>query len=123
MSSSVVGVGHDVLEWADVSTEEGLTENEAERRRERFGPNELREAEQRHWTEVLTEQFESFIILLLAAAGIAAFVLGDVIEGSRSSSSPRHQRCHRLRHRDACDQFDGESSGDHGDRSTGPASR
>ena len=71
----------DVLEWADVSTEEGLTENEAERRRERFGPNELREAEQRHWTEVLTEQFESFIILLLAAAGIAAFVLGDVIEG------------------------------------------
>ncbi|WP_433629333.1 cation-translocating P-type ATPase [Halomicrococcus sp. NG-SE-24] len=71
----------DVLERTDVSQSEGLTEKEVERRRARFGPNELREAERRRWVEILADQFKSFIVLLLAAAGIAAFVLGDVIEG------------------------------------------
>jgi len=71
----------DVLDWAGVSRDEGLTEDKVERRLERFGPNELREAERRHWAEVLTDQFKSFIILLLAVAGIAAIGLGDIIEG------------------------------------------
>jgi len=71
----------DVLDWAGVSRDQGLTEDEVERRLERFGPNELREAERRHWAEVLADQFKSFIILLLAVAGIAAIGLGDIIEG------------------------------------------
>jgi len=70
----------DILERKDVSRNEGLSEDEVERRLERFGPNELREAEKRHWTEVLADQFTSFIILLLAVAGVAAFAMGDIIE-------------------------------------------
>ncbi|SEO90353.1 Ca2+-transporting ATPase [Halogranum amylolyticum] len=70
-----------VLERTDVSLGDGLSADEVERRLERFGPNELREAEQRHWAEVLADQFKSFIVLLLAVAGIAAIVMGDVVEG------------------------------------------
>lgn len=72
----------DVLEQLDVSKDEGLTEEEVERRRERFGPNELHEVEQRRWLEVLISQFTSVIVLLLAVAAVAAFVMGDVIEGT-----------------------------------------
>ncbi|MGM0605132.1 MAG: cation-translocating P-type ATPase [Halobacteriota archaeon] len=70
----------DVLERLDVSPADGLSETAVERRRERFGPNELREAERKHWTVVLADQFKSFIVLLLAAAALAAFLLGDVVE-------------------------------------------
>jgi len=72
----------DVLEQREVSTDEGLTEAEVERRRERFGPNELHEVEQRRWLAVLISQFTSVIVLLLAVAAVAAFVMGDVIEGA-----------------------------------------
>ena len=70
----------EVLEQADVSTDEGLTEAEVDRRRERFGPNVLEEAQRRRWFEILVAQFTSFIILLLSVAGVAAFLLGDTIE-------------------------------------------
>jgi len=69
-----------VLDRLDVSREEGLSREAVERRQAEFGPNELREAERRHWTGVLADQFDSFIVLLLAAAGVAAFVMGDVVE-------------------------------------------
>jgi Ca2+-transporting ATPase len=72
----------DVLEQSNVSKDEGLTEDEVLRRREQFGPNELQEAEQRRWLEVLVNQFTSVIVLLLAVAAVAAFVLGDIIEGT-----------------------------------------
>ncbi len=59
-----------------------MTEDEVLRRRERFGPNELQEAEQRRWLEVLVNQFTSVIVLLLTVAAVAAFVLGDITEGT-----------------------------------------
>ncbi|QSG04506.1 cation-translocating P-type ATPase [Halapricum desulfuricans] len=70
----------DVLADVDVAPDEGLSEDAVERRRAQFGPNELREAERKHWSVVLADQFESFIVLLLAVAGFAAFLLGDVVE-------------------------------------------
>ena len=70
----------EVLDEADVSVANGLSEDEAQQRLERFGPNELREAERRRWVKILIDQFKSVIILLLAVAAAAAFVLGDTIE-------------------------------------------
>ncbi|MFW5950434.1 MAG: HAD-IC family P-type ATPase, partial [archaeon] len=71
----------EILDHYEVSVEEGLSEDEAERRRERVGPNALREAEQRGWLGVLIDQFKSFIVLLLAVAGVAAFALNENVEG------------------------------------------
>ncbi|GAB6862021.1 cation-translocating P-type ATPase [Haloplanus litoreus] len=71
----------EIVAHYEVSVDEGLSEGEAERRRERVGPNALREAEQRDWSGVLVDQFKSFIVLLLAVAGVAAFALNENIEG------------------------------------------
>jgi Ca2+-transporting ATPase len=65
-----------------VSTAEGLSEEEAERRRERVGPNALREAERRSRVAMLTDQFKSVIVLLLGAAGVTAFALDRVVESA-----------------------------------------
>ncbi|WP_318571018.1 HAD-IC family P-type ATPase [Salinigranum marinum] len=71
----------EILDHYEVSTDKGLSEDEAETRRERVGPNALREAEQRGWWGVLANQFKSFIVLLLAVAGVAAFALNENVEG------------------------------------------
>ncbi|AGN00827.1 P-type ATPase, translocating [Salinarchaeum sp. Harcht-Bsk1] len=71
----------ETLAHYDVSAEEGLSEDDVETRRERVGPNALREAERRDWWNVLADQFKSFIVLLLAVAGVAAFALDETIEG------------------------------------------
>jgi len=71
----------EVVARYEVAVDEGLSEDEAERRRERVGPNVLREAEQRGWWGILADQFESFIVLLLAVAGVAAFALNENVEG------------------------------------------
>lgn len=64
---------------------EGLTYDVVERRREQFGPNELHKAEQRRWLDILVNQFTSGIVLLLAVAGVAAFVLGEYYSVSDSA--------------------------------------
>jgi len=71
----------EVVAHYGVSADEGLSEDEIEKRRERIGPNALREAEQRGWWTVLADQFKSVIVLLLAVAGVAAFALNENVEG------------------------------------------
>lgn len=71
----------EILDHYEGSVDEGLSEDEATTRRERVGPNALHEAEQRDWLGVLVDQFKSFIVLLLAVAGVAAFALNENIEG------------------------------------------
>ena len=71
----------EIIDQYDVSVDEGLSEDEVQRRRERVGPNALREAEQRDWWNILADQFKSFIVLLLAVAGVAAFALNENVEG------------------------------------------
>jgi len=71
----------EIVAHYEVSVDEGLSEDEADRRRERVGSNTLREAEQRDWWNVLADQFKSFIVLLLAVAGVAAFALNENVEG------------------------------------------
>jgi len=75
------GSADEIEDHYEVSADEGLSEEGAERRRERVGPNALREAEQRGWWSVLADQFRSFIVLLLAVAGVAAFALNETVEG------------------------------------------
>ncbi|MBI5668541.1 MAG: HAD-IC family P-type ATPase [Chloroflexi bacterium] len=59
----------------------GLSAAEVQRRRERYGPNALRQVEQRSALQILLTQFKSIIVYLLLFAAGLAFVFGDVIEG------------------------------------------
>ena len=64
------------------STEEGLSPAEAEARRERFGPNALRIVEPVSAWKILADQVRSLIVLLLFAAMVVAFLVGDALEAA-----------------------------------------
>jgi len=70
-----------VLEHFGVDPSAGLTDEEAERRRRRHGPNRLETAERRSIWAIALAQFENLIVLLLALAAGLSFVFGHWLEG------------------------------------------
>ncbi|HBP17536.1 MAG TPA: hypothetical protein DEA08_07075, partial [Planctomycetes bacterium] len=71
----------DVLARLSVEPARGLSEGEVEARRERFGPNRLREAAQRSPGQILLDQFRSLVVLLLLGAALLSAAFGQVVEG------------------------------------------
>lgn len=71
----------EVLKSVKTDQEKGLSENEAGKRLETFGPNQLEEQEQKSLFQILIDQINNPIIYLLTAAAILAFVFGDIPEG------------------------------------------
>ncbi|MFO8007954.1 MAG: cation-transporting P-type ATPase [Candidatus Brocadiia bacterium] len=71
----------EAAEKLETDPSEGLSEKEARRRLNRWGPNQLRQAQQIRWWEVLVRQFKSLVVLLLVAAAVVAFSMHDVLEG------------------------------------------
>ncbi len=71
----------EVLTRLDVDSAKGLTHQEAEARRTRFGANVLREFRPAFWPTILWRQVRSFVVLLLVAGAALSFALGDHLEG------------------------------------------
>jgi Ca2+-transporting ATPase len=71
----------EVAEALGVDPGPGLTAAEAGRRLARYGPNRLAEAPRRSAWVILFVQFQSLVVLLLAAAAAVSFAFGDWIEG------------------------------------------
>jgi len=69
-----------VLEDLHVDPAHGLSGDEVERRQQRYGPNRIRQAQQRRWWHVLLDQFRSVIVLLLLAASLIALAFGEIPE-------------------------------------------
>ena len=57
---------------------EGLSQQEAARRLETYGPNLLREGGKKSALRVFLEQFADFLVLILIAAAVVSALLGDV---------------------------------------------
>ncbi|MBN1882375.1 MAG: cation-transporting P-type ATPase [Deltaproteobacteria bacterium] len=70
----------EIARLLDVDIEKGLTEDEVERRLERFGHNRLTEMKKRGVLSIFFAQFKSLIVLLLLGALVLSVVLGDTIE-------------------------------------------
>ena len=70
-----------VAEQLDVDPADGLSSDEAARRRAEVGPNALREHETLSVWTILANQFRSLIIGLLVVAAVVAFLFGDLLEG------------------------------------------
>lgn len=64
------------------SFDSGLSASAIDKRLEQVGKNALREKESRGAVDIFIEQFKDVIIWLLAGAGIAAFLIGETVEGS-----------------------------------------
>ncbi len=58
----------------------GLTKAEAKKRLAKYGPNMLPQAQQRSILEIFLAQFRSLIVVLLVAATVIAFAMGDNVE-------------------------------------------
>ncbi len=60
------------------SSESGLTADQAARRLEQYGPNELREEGRKSVTRIFLEQYADFLVIILILAAAVSAVLGDV---------------------------------------------
>jgi Ca2+-transporting ATPase len=79
-------------EWHALSTQEvlehlkvqesGLTTEEAARRKEHYGPNQLTEARRPGFFQLLWQQFNNFIVMLLIVAAVVSAILGEWIDAS-----------------------------------------
>lgn len=70
----------------DVDPAEGLEDTEAEKRKEKVGPNQLAEGKRLSPLALLLNQFKDFMVLVLLAATLISGLLGNI--PMRSPSSP-----------------------------------
>ena len=70
---------NDLLRALD-STTDGLTQQDAARRLEHYGPNSLRTVKPVSAWRILGDQFRSVVVLLLVVATAVAWLIGDPIE-------------------------------------------
>src|SRR5512139_4325722 len=68
----------DVLKQLNASLERGLTQDEAEQRLQKYGPNELVDRGTKNPWKILFEQFTSVMVLILIAAAVISLLLGDL---------------------------------------------
>src|SRR5689334_269455 len=60
----------------------GLTSEEAKKRLEQYGPNQLKEAARPTFLQMLWEQLNNFVVILLIVASVISALLGDYVEAS-----------------------------------------
>ena len=72
----------DVAQRLGTSREQGLSEQEASARLEKYGPNRLEEAPPTSFLAMLWEQLNNFVVYLLFAAAAISMILGEWIEAS-----------------------------------------
>jgi P-type Ca2+ transporter type 2C len=71
----------EVARRLDTDVADGLSEDGAARRLARVGPNLIAAAPPRSWLSIVVAQFRTLVVLLLIAAALVAFVLGELVEG------------------------------------------
>jgi len=70
----------EVLEHLATFADQGLSEEEAQRRLQSFGPNQLVEKPCTSFWEMLWDQFNNFVVIMLIVAAIISAFLGEEIE-------------------------------------------
>ncbi len=60
----------------------GISELEARRRRERFGPNRLPRVRVTPWWSILFDQFTGVVVLLLVVAAVVSGAVGELVEAA-----------------------------------------
>ena len=81
-----------VIDWHSLPVDEvlsklksssgGLADEEAKKRLELYGKNELKEARRRSKQEIFFSQFKNLLVAVLIAASVISYALGEVLDGS-----------------------------------------
>ncbi|TZE82819.1 calcium-translocating P-type ATPase, SERCA-type [Calorimonas adulescens] len=77
------GIEKDDIYFFNVNVDiNGLSDMEAEARLRQFGTNELKKKKRKTAIEIFLSQFTDFIVLVLIAATVISFFLGEIIDAS-----------------------------------------
>ncbi|MFH1779589.1 MAG: calcium-translocating P-type ATPase, PMCA-type [Candidatus Micrarchaeota archaeon] len=71
-----------IIKKLETSENQGLTQEEAEKRLVEYGENKLKETQKTKWWQMLLSQFTSFLIILLIVAAIISAFLGEIIDAT-----------------------------------------
>ena len=72
--------GKEVLEKLGSGLEKGLSDEEAAKRLEKFGLNQLKEGKKTTFLQMVIEQLSSFVVIMLIVASIISIFLGETID-------------------------------------------
>ncbi|MEI7848319.1 MAG: HAD-IC family P-type ATPase, partial [Chloroflexota bacterium] len=72
---------HQVLTSLEVA-ENGLSDAEAKKRLEQYGPNQLEEAKRAGFLSMLWDQLKDFVVMLLIIASVISILLGEVVDAA-----------------------------------------
>ncbi|MFW5794364.1 MAG: cation-translocating P-type ATPase, partial [Bacillota bacterium] len=70
----------ETLETLEVNPKQGLTSKEVEKRKEKYGINQLRETKKKTIFKMFLEQFKDFLVIILIIAAAVSIIVG-IIEG------------------------------------------
>ena len=71
----------EIIKEFDTDPDQGLSQEAAEKKREKYGENKLRESKGVSFWQILLNQIRDLIIIILIIAGALAFLIGDSLEG------------------------------------------
>ncbi|MCC6956390.1 MAG: HAD-IC family P-type ATPase, partial [Anaerolineales bacterium] len=72
----------DVLDELDTLADIGLSDEEAAKRLEQYGPNQLAEKPSVSFWKMLWDQFNNFVVMMLIVASVVSAFLGDYVEAA-----------------------------------------
>lgn len=72
--------GDEVCSELNVVQKSGLTQEEAKKRLEKYGPNKLKEAEKESFLSKLLNQFKDVLVLILIVAAVLSFIVGERVD-------------------------------------------
>ncbi|MDK2980272.1 MAG: P-type Ca2+ transporter type [Chloroflexota bacterium] len=72
--------GKEVLDKLGSGLEKGLSENEAAKRLEKFGLNQLKEGKKTTFLQMVIEQLSSFVVIMLIVAAVISIFLGETVD-------------------------------------------
>ncbi len=70
----------EVLEKLESRLEEGLSNKDASKRLEKYGPNQLAEGKKTTFWDMVYEQLNNFVIIMLVVAAVISAFLGEVVD-------------------------------------------
>ena len=72
--------GKEVLEKLGSALDKGLSNDEAAKRLEKFGLNQLKEGKKTTFLQMVIEQLSSFVVIMLIVAAIISIFLGETVD-------------------------------------------
>jgi Ca2+-transporting ATPase len=70
----------EVLEKLGSGLDRGLSKEEADKRLEQYGPNQLKEGKKTSFLQMVIEQLSNFVVIMLIVAAIISIFLGETVD-------------------------------------------